>query len=110
MANALKKPEYLYVVEFKDGLMKVGRTKDRVARMRTYKSEGKQIIRRHFSQACSYSAVRAEWLVLRQCRRVRAPVHGSEWFKDLPFAALVRWIDSFATNDRAYEIFDCEHR
>ena len=104
----LKKPEYLYVVEFVDGLLKVGRTTDRIARMRTYEMEGKKITRRHFSQPCSYSAIRAEWLLVRQCRRVRIPACGSEWFRNLSFDTVVRWVNSFSCDESACEIFDRE--
>ena len=87
----------LYVVEYKDGIVKVGITTSMMLRLRALRAHG-DIVRHHVTAAvCGFAA---EAALLSRCRRIAAPHKAREFFCGLPFVVARQLADQVA--DRGY--------
>jgi hypothetical protein len=91
---------YLYVAEFKNGVIKVGRTGCPVNRKTKLRFNGDSALRIHWCRPLDYAHA-AEKDLLNRVRRLANTVRGFEWFTGISFATARHMADQATDRARA---------
>ena len=90
----------LYVCEFSDGTVKVGRSTRPAKRVVQHKSSASRFglsLERHHAVECVAPAAEAERALIEQCCSASASQRGREWFYGLQFDTVCAWADAAAS-------------
>jgi hypothetical protein len=82
----------LYVAEFRNGVIKIGRTINPLGRETKMRFNGHRATRIHWCRAVACGAL-VESQLLRRVRRVACTVRGREWFVGIGFGAATHMAD-----------------
>lgn len=110
MTSKIKSTGYLYAILMSDGLMKVGRTKNKIARLsqhRTFaRNAGLSVVNYSFSELLA-DAHDKEQQLMSFCRNNSTRVRSREWFYGANFDDARKFILSFKAATKE-EIEECE--
>jgi hypothetical protein len=85
--------EYLYVIEFENGTVKIGRTEDKASRISDHRTTGASlgvpVVRTWISDAHEASTETERALL----ERLPSPAYGREWFRDVSFNEVVAFAE-----------------
>jgi hypothetical protein len=105
--DELRTPHHLYVVEFTDGVVKVGRTCRLIDRLKAHRKDAREIgvgfgqlwYERGFSLS---SAKACERMLIAHCKSKWPIAQGLEWF-DAPFDEVVNYAEELAEANEQYQ-------
>lgn len=95
--------DFLYVCEFSNGHIKVGRAVDPVSRIAQHADRVSCLgvtLERHAQFVCGESAAEAESHLIQACKANATRQHKQEWFEGLLFPEVSEWAERLASFTR----------